>query len=128
MSRFEYKVVTAPRTGRRIKGVRGVEARFAMTVEEVINDSASDGWEYVRTETLPCEHRGWLRRRVEDHTVLIFRRSREVEPRHVFPSAAEHEPPTPRLSAAAERAAGRRVKVPNLRPAGAASPHDPARD
>ncbi|MBM9594627.1 DUF4177 domain-containing protein [Roseitranquillus sediminis] len=111
--RSEYKVVPAPHRHRRIKGVKGVESRFAMTVEELINENATEGWEYVRADRLPCEHRSWLRRRVEEHTLLIFRRTREDEPRQVL--AAAPAAPSPRLASSAERALGRRVAMPHLR-------------
>ena len=120
MPRYEYKVVPAPHRFRRIKGVRGPEARFAMTVEELINETAGDGWDYVRADTMPCEHRGWLRRRVEEHTVLIFRREHEM-----MPQVKAAEPPRPRLASAAERAVGRRVPPPTLRPAEEPPRRDP---
>ena len=66
MPRYEYKVVTAPRTPTKVRGIRGDEARFALTLEAAINAAAAEGWEFVRAETLPCEHRGWLRRRTDE--------------------------------------------------------------
>ena len=116
MSRYEYKVVPAPRTPTKVRGVRGDDARFAFTLEEAINTSAADGWEFLRAETLPCEHRGWFSRRTDERTLLIFRRGRgEVAGEVAAPPAALRVPPEPRL--AADRAAPRRANLGGLRAA-----------
>ena len=63
MMRYEYKVVPAPARGEKAKGVKAPEARFALTVEQVLNEMGADGWEFLRAETLPSEERqgltGW---------------------------------------------------------------------
>lgn len=114
MPRYEYKAVPAPRTPTRVRGVKGDEARFAFTIEEAINASATDGWEFLRAETLPCEHRGWFNRRTEDRTLLVFRRGKGelVEDVPAMP-AHVHTPQEPRL--AAERGAPRRASFTGLR-------------
>ncbi|WP_254796754.1 DUF4177 domain-containing protein [Sulfitobacter albidus] len=86
MPRFEYKVVPAPTKGRKGKGVRGAEARFAYAVQELMNAMAGYGWEYQRAETLPSlERAGLASSTTEWRNVLIFRRPREGD-------AAEFQP------------------------------------
>lgn len=80
MTKYDYKVVPAPTQGRKAKGVKGAEARFAFALECVMNDQAEDGWEYVRAETLPSEERqGLSGRTTVFRNMLVFRRAREEE-------------------------------------------------
>jgi len=76
MERYEYKVVPAPRTGIRVKGAKGPAAKFAAALEASMNGLASDGWEYMRAETLPADERHGLTRRKAETTqhVLVYRR------------------------------------------------------
>ncbi len=75
MRRFEYKAVPAPSTGTKGKGVKAREDRFALSVTNVLNEMAEDGWEYVRAETLPCDERkGLTGTQTSFQNVLIFRR------------------------------------------------------
>ncbi|MFY0597386.1 MAG: DUF4177 domain-containing protein [Cognatishimia sp.] len=75
MDRFEYKVVPAPLKGRKARGVRRSEDKFAYSVQEVMNDMALDGWEYQRSETLPHEERSGLTSTSRTfRSVLVFRR------------------------------------------------------
>lgn len=113
---YEYLVVPAPRTAPRVKGVRGAAERFALAVAEVMNEAGRDGWEYLRTDTLPMEARaGWLGgRAVTPQELLVFRRapSSDALPDDGAP-AAPGAPSVPRAAgrgAAAGRdaAAGRR--------------------
>ncbi len=79
MSAYEYKVIPAPNRAVRVKGVKGTEARFANAIQSVMNDQAGDGWEYLRTDTLPCEERQGLRGRTTVYkNLLVFRRGLEV--------------------------------------------------
>ena len=75
MAHFEYKVIPAPTKGRKAPGFKSAEARFAHGLEEAMNELASDGWEYVRSDLLPSEERQGL---TSSHTVyrsvLVFRR------------------------------------------------------
>ncbi|MDR9394463.1 MAG: DUF4177 domain-containing protein [Roseovarius sp.] len=75
MAAFEYKVIPAPAKGRKAPGVKGAEARFAHGLQEVMNEMARDGWEYLRADILPSEERQGL---ASTHTVyrsvLVFRR------------------------------------------------------
>lgn len=76
MAYYEYKVVPAPRTAPRAKGVKGTENRFAHGLTEVMNTHSAEGWEYHRAETLTCEGRRGLFSRAPASTqqVLVFRR------------------------------------------------------
>ncbi len=79
MTHYDYKVVPAPKRAKRVKGVRGPEELFALTLTEAINEVARQGWEYVRAEHLPAEGpKGWFRNAASgEQTVLVFRRARE---------------------------------------------------
>ena len=76
MALYEYLVIPAPKRGERARGVRGHEARFANTLQAVINEQADEGWEYQRSDTMPCEQRkGMIGRTMVAQTMLIFRRA-----------------------------------------------------
>ncbi|WGI21059.1 DUF4177 domain-containing protein [Amylibacter sp. IMCC11727] len=77
MQTFEYKVVPAPNRSKRIKGVKGTAGRFAAVLTETMNEQAAEGWEYLRSDSLPVEEKpGLLKSRVETYqTVLVFRRT-----------------------------------------------------
>tara|TARA_R110002096_G_scaffold120749_2_gene261543 strand:- start:7408 stop:7896 length:489 start_codon:yes stop_codon:yes gene_type:complete len=81
MSIYEYKVIPAPFSGKRGKGVKGADGRFANALSETINELAGDGWEYIRAESLPSvERKGVMRKRHESfQNVLVFRRANEVK-------------------------------------------------
>lgn len=92
MTHYEYKVVPAPRRGRKGKGIKGAEARFAFAIQTLMNDYAAQGWAFVRAETLPSEERHGL---ASAHTVyrdvLVFRRDRAVEQAPVNEPALERQ-------------------------------------
>lgn len=72
---FEYKIVPAPSKGARKKGVKTPEARFAAALEDAVNDLAADGWEFIRTETLPSEERkGLTGSKTVTRHLLVFKR------------------------------------------------------
>lgn len=74
--RFEYKVVPAPKKGLRARGVKGAEGRFAHALEEVMNTLGADGWEYLRTDTLPAEERAGLTGKTTVFkNMLVFRKA-----------------------------------------------------
>ncbi|MGI1661114.1 DUF4177 domain-containing protein [Palleronia sp. KMU-117] len=76
MPRYEYKVVAAPRQGLKAKTARTPDERFANALATLINDIARDGWEYLRTDTLPMEERkGLTGRSVSYKNMLVFRRA-----------------------------------------------------
>jgi hypothetical protein len=72
----EYKVVPAPGRAVKVRGLKTTGERFAHTVTEVLNDLGAEGWEFLRSETLPCEERkGWFGgTRTSTQIVLVFRR------------------------------------------------------
>lgn len=82
MSNFEYKVIPAPTNGKRGKGIKGADGRFANAFSETINELAHEGWEYMRAESLPSvERTGIMRKRQESfQNVLVFRRLSDAEP------------------------------------------------
>lgn len=94
MSRYEYKAIPAPARPAKVKGVRRPEEKLAITVSDVMNRMAVEGWEYLRADTLPCEEpRGLLSRaRSSFQTLLVFRRLREEPP------ALPREAPLPERS------------------------------
>lgn len=72
---FEYKVIPAPVTPIKRKGLKKIEDRFAATLTEAMNAAAAEGWEYVRADTLPCEERsGLTSKATKFHSLLVFRR------------------------------------------------------
>jgi hypothetical protein len=85
---FEYKVVPAPARVSRVRGLKTTGDRFAHTLTETLNTLGGEGWEFLRSETLPCEERkGWFGgTRVSTQTVMVFRRSIPGEP--AIPAAA----------------------------------------
>ncbi|WP_428671136.1 DUF4177 domain-containing protein [Roseibium sp.] len=75
MRKFEYKAVPAPNTGTKARGVKTTEDRFALSMTETLNEMASEGWEYVRAETLPCtERKGLTGSQQTYQNILVFRR------------------------------------------------------
>lgn len=75
MPRYEYKTIPAPTKGRKGKGVKGPQARFAFALEGVMNDMAAEGWEYQRTETLPSvERSGLASTTTQWRNIMVFRR------------------------------------------------------
>ena len=80
MSHYEYKVVPAPRRAKRVRGVKGAEELFALTLTDAINEVARQCWEYVRAEHLSAEAPGgWFRGGTSgEQAVLVFRRDREA--------------------------------------------------
>lgn len=77
MTAYEYKVVPAPSRGRKARGVKGADGRFANALEIVMNEMAEDGWEFQRTETLPSEERAGLTSTTTTYrNIMVFRRPR----------------------------------------------------
>lgn len=73
---YEYKVVPAPLRAAKIKGLKTVADRFAQTLAERINAESAGGWQFVRTETLPCEERSRLgSAKVTQQVVMVFVRT-----------------------------------------------------
>ncbi|WP_050531902.1 hypothetical protein [Pseudaestuariivita atlantica] len=120
MTSFEYKVVPAPQRGQKARGVRGVEARFALAMERVMNEMAEGGWEYQRSDTLPCEERSALNGPTTTYqTMLIFRRARPDDVAAFRPRQLETPAQAPALPPLAEPAPApvAEAKVTPVRPA-----------
>ena len=80
MARYEYKVVPAPAKGQKVKGVKTAEGRFALSVQDVLNEMGAAGWEYQRAELLPSEERSGLTGSTTNwRNVLVFRRPAEED-------------------------------------------------
>ena len=98
MRKFEYKAIPAPSAGTKAKGVKSTEDRFALSMTDVLNEMASDGWEYVRAEMLPCDERKGLTGTQRTYqNVLIFRRL-EAEPLPLADSPRIRSVPSPQLA------------------------------
>ncbi len=83
---YEYKVVPAPEKGQKGKGVKGGRERFAHALETLMNSLGSEGWEYLRADTLPCEERAGLTGSTTTYqNMLVFRRERALEPAGLLP-------------------------------------------
>ena len=79
MTSYEYKVIPAPRKAAKAKGVKRTDARFALAIEQVMNEMGAAGWEYQRTDTLPSEERAGLMGGTTTvyQNLLVFRRPQE---------------------------------------------------
>lgn len=100
MTTYAYKVVPAPKKGQRAKGVKTPEGRFANALEVVMNEMGAQGWEYQRTDTLPCEERAGLTGRTTTfQNMLVFRRAIEddanLAPRELDPTPVALAAPAP---------------------------------
>lgn len=92
MINFEYKIVPAPVHGMRVRGVSEPEDRFALSLEIVINEMAAEGWEYMRSETLPSAERSGLVGSAPVYRgILVFRREATAKPKPK-PEVAEAQP------------------------------------
>ena len=89
MAGYEYRVVPAPARGRKAAGVKTPEDRFALGVEDILNQMARDGWRYLRSDILPSEERrGIASTTTVYRSVLVFERA--------LAPAAPPEPEPPR--------------------------------
>ena len=72
---LEYKVVPAPVRAVKSKGLKTTADRFANTLAERINAEAAGGWQFLRTESLPCEERSRFgAARMSQQVVMVFAR------------------------------------------------------
>lgn len=72
----EYRVLPAPRRGRKAPGVKTPEGRFALGVEDILNEMARDGWQYLRSDILPSDERQGLTSTATVYrSVLVFVRA-----------------------------------------------------
>ena len=99
-------MVPAPTRGKKAKGLKSAADRFANALSEVMNEMAAEGWEYLRTDTLPAEQRSGLTGRTTVfQNMLVFRRPADS-------AAGAHAPEVTALDAAPEPTA-----LPKLPPA-----------
>ena len=107
-NRTEYKVVPAPERARKVRGLKGA-ALFAHEIEALMNELASDGWVYVRAETLPQEERAGLTSKTTTYrNLLVFQRATLAVPVTAHARPTVKSPPTlpgPETDAAAAAAA-----------------------
>ncbi|MGD9865441.1 MAG: DUF4177 domain-containing protein [Pseudodonghicola sp.] len=103
MPRYEYKVVPAPSKGRKAKGVKSPESRFALAVEDTLNQMGAEGWEYLRADLLPSDERSGLTgSTVNWRNLLVFRRALDSSTEAFRPRLLEAtEPVAPAVEAAA---------------------------
>jgi hypothetical protein len=104
MSAYEYAVVPAPKKGLKARGVKSTEDRFAYAVQTIMNEYGASGWEYLRSDTLPCEERqGLTGRTTTFQNMLVFRKPLVISdtaapPVAAPPVAAPVETPEARVS------------------------------
>ena len=91
MSSYEYKIVPAPRRGKRVKGAKTSQDRLAALLTERVNAEAGSGWEFLRVDSIPVEEKkGFLSSATETYnSYLVFRRGTAPEP---VPKPAEDRP------------------------------------
>jgi hypothetical protein len=79
MPKYEYRVLPAPKRGLKANGAKTTEERFAQALQVIMNELGADGWEYVRSDMLPCEERQGLTGKTTTYqTMLVFRHTTEV--------------------------------------------------
>ena len=104
MQNYEYKVVPAPNRGKKARGVKTPEARFANGIEGVLNEMAAQGWEFQRAEMLPSEERSGLTgTKTTWRNLLVFRRALSGGG-HMVPTSETAAEPVLATSAAPEAA------------------------
>ncbi|WP_099826756.1 DUF4177 domain-containing protein [Oceaniglobus indicus] len=121
---YEYVVVPAPRKAPKVKGAKTADARFAHALTEVMNSYGAEGWEYLRSDTLPCEERAGLTgTKTSFQNVMVFRREIEADP-YDYPQPDNVETPE-QLAIGLQSDADRRTADPVTRPEPEAEPDRP---
>ena len=101
MKCYEYQVVPAPKKGEKAKGAKTTADKFAVALPNLMNQMGSDGWEYIRADTLPCDERvGLTGSKTTFQNMLVFRREMFVEAVDMLEPEAAHKtvPPLRRES------------------------------
>ncbi len=107
MTGFEFRVVPAPKRGVKAKGAKTGEERFAAALAEVMNALGAEGWDYVRSDVLPCEERqGLTGKTTVYHSVLVFRRGSPAPAAKAEAGPAMPAPPAAGPAAAVAPASG----------------------
>ncbi|MBW4707852.1 DUF4177 domain-containing protein [Roseobacter sp. YSTF-M11] len=92
MPQYQYRVISAPTRGVKTKALKTPEDRFSHALEEVMNQMASEGWEYQRAETLPSVERSGLTSSTTNwRNVLVFRKLLQAPRAQTAPEAAPTE-------------------------------------
>ena len=79
MQHYEYKVVPSPRKGEKTRLAKTTPDRFALALTTLMNQLGTDGWEYLRSDALPCDERvGLTGSKTTFQNMLIFRRVPEA--------------------------------------------------
>lgn len=78
---YQYKIIGAPERGLKKRGARSGSERIAAAMQEIIAEYALDGWEYMRTDMVPCVESGGLfsRSREVQRAVMVFRRDMRAQ-------------------------------------------------
>lgn len=80
MKHYEYQVVPAPKKGEKAKGAKTAAEKFAVALTNLMNRMGSEGWDYIRADTLPCEERvGLTGSKSVFQNMLVFRREMFIE-------------------------------------------------
>lgn len=75
-----YKVIPAPDRPLKGKAHKNPQDGFAAAVEQAINAQAAKGWQYLRTDTLPCQVRqGLTGKTTVFRSVLVFERADQAD-------------------------------------------------
>ena len=133
MAKFEYKVVPAPKRGVKARGVKGPEEQFAHALTLLMNEAAAEGWEYQRTDTLPCEERkGLTGKTTVFQNMLVFRRTIEeleeaAEPEAPVllvapPEQPQTDVPAPDVDAGTTESSSPKITLPEASPMAPAIP------
>lgn len=102
MSQVEYKVIPAPTRGRKSPEAKTPEGRFALGVEDTLNEMAQAGWQYLRSDILPSvERHGLASSQTVYRSVLVFQReTHPAEPAATQPPDADADTTSPALTLA----------------------------
>lgn len=82
MTATQYKCVPVPRRPKKARGHKTPCDAMAAAMETILNAEAAQGWEYLRTDLVPMEHRHGLFGAVQEshQAVMIFRRVAAAAP------------------------------------------------
>ena len=74
MTKYEFRAIPCPERAMRAADMPPGADPFCETLAAAINDLATDGWDYIRAETIEVTSRRFLRLRKQNRTFLVFRR------------------------------------------------------
>lgn len=116
MTKYEFHAIPCPERAIRAADLPPGADPFCETLAAAINDLATDGWDYIRAETIEVTSRRFLRLRKRQRTFLVFRREARplIEPRPVADPVFEMQKVHPRRVRSHDvvefvRAGGRRI-------------------